>query len=171
MANPTNTTWWRDNGGCGERQKWARGPVRDSLQTPRQLAPGEAPSILGFALGGMSCNKLGDGTVREGALPSPGTGLTRQKWDDSWSPAWQFTQQRTNSPAAEISVGTAQGVSFCSTSSRRLYCELVMIIYSRFILSLSLLSKYERSGQNSTSVSHRPYFNAEFSQKPVNLLL
>lgn len=44
-----------------------------------------------------------------------------------------------------------------------------MIIYSRFILSLSLLSKYERSGQNSTSVSDRPYFNAEFSQKPVSV--
>lgn len=101
------------------------------------------------------------------------TSQTETGYPESWNPAWQFTKHRGKMTQR---LGSLWGLPRVSASALLpsgclIYCELVMIIYSRFIFSLSVLSKQKRIGQNSTSVFNRPYFNAEFGQKPVDLLL
>lgn len=122
------------------------------------------PTTVGDSVRGMSYNKVncrGKGNYLS-QVPGTAAALT-QHWTkqreigytESWKPARQFAQHRITDTETHVFEVTAQGFSFCSNSLRLLYCELVMIT-QRFIFSLSLLSKYERVGQNSISVFVRP---------------
>lgn len=131
--------------------------------------------MLEWVLGGLSDHKPNGG--REDCL-LPGTAAAHawhwtSQTETGYPERWQFTKHREKTTQRLESLRGLPRVSASALlpSGCLLYCELVMIIYSRFIFSLSLLSKQKRIGQNSTSVFDRPYFNAEFSQKPVDLLL
>ena len=134
--------------------------------------------MLKWVLGGLSYHKP-NGRREDCLLPGTAavhawhwTSQTETGYPESWNPAWQFTKHREKMTQRLKSLQGLPRVSASALlpSGCLLYCELAMIIYSRFIFSLSLLSKQKRIGQNSTSVFDRPYFNAEFSQEPGDIL-
>lgn len=165
----------KNKGGC-------TGAWQDSLQTLCRLTPREATYNCGgfshlFLEGWAKINWM---TVLwgRGALHWPGTATaptwywankTKIGYPESQHGSSHNTENKWHRDSDLC--GDCPGFQLLLCFPQAAICELVMIIYSRFIFSLSVLSKYKRIGQHSTSDIDRPSFNAEFRQKPEGLWL
>jgi competence transcription factor ComK len=117
-----------------------------------------------------SCNKLSNSTVGRRAWLLPviaasisGPVLAKQTHcPKSWNLASQFPKHREWMTETDL-CWDCPVIQLLLHFLRLLHCKLVMIIYSRLILSLSLLSKQDRIGQNATSVFDRPHFMSNSS--------
>lgn len=115
----------KNKGGC-------TGAWQDSLQTLCRLTPREATYNCGgfshlFLEGWAKINWMtvlwGRGALHWPGTATllPGTGLTKQKLVILKASTAVHTTQRINDTETQISVGTAQGFSFCSASLRLLF--------------------------------------------------